>query len=238
MKIPSLSVIIPVYNEERCLARHLMEIVRFLRANVKDFEVIVVDDGSKDQTPNILKRFKDRVVVLRNDPNQGKGFSVKRGFLASSKEWALFTDIDLSTPLEEINNLWQFHRSQDLIFASRSMPGARIIEKQGGLRRMLGRVFPWLVRLLVLPGFYDTQCGFKMMSKKAIQKVCHRQKIGRYGFDVELLLIAKRQGLRLKEVPVTWKNSDRSTLNPFRDPFKMLLELMRIKWNDLKRLYG
>ena len=119
-----ISIIIPAYNEEKRIVPTLNALFSFLEhhQSINKYEVLVVDDGSKDQTPNILKRFKDRVVVLRNDPNQGKGFSVKRGFLASSKEWALFTDIDLSTPLEEINNLWQFHRSQDLIFASRSMP--------------------------------------------------------------------------------------------------------------------
>lgn len=238
MKIPSLSVIIPVYNEERCLAQNLIKILRFLKLNVKDFEVIVVDDGSKDQTPEILKRFEGRIKILRNEPNAGKGFSVKRGFLAALKPWALFMDVDLSTPLEEVKHVWQFHQSFDVIFGSRKAPGARIIERQKGLRQWMGRLFPFLVQLLILPDFLDTQCGFKMMSKKAIEKVCKHQVINRYGFDVELLLIAKRKGLRLKEVPVVWKNSDRSTLNPFRDPFKMLLELLRIKWNDWKGLYG
>ncbi|MEK6962878.1 MAG: dolichyl-phosphate beta-glucosyltransferase [Nanoarchaeota archaeon] len=238
MKILSLSVIIPVYNEERCLAQSLMSTLRFLKVNVKDFEVIVVDDGSRDKTQEILRRFEGRVKVLRNEPNAGKGFSVNRGFLEASKSWALFMDADLSTPLEEIKHAWQFHQSFDLIFGSRKSSGARIIEHQRGLRQWMGRLFPFLVQLLILPDFLDTQCGFKMMSKKAIQKVCPRQRINRFGFDVELLLIAKRQGLRLKEVGVTWKNSDRSTLNPLRDPFKMFWELLKIKWNDWKGLYG
>ena len=160
MKIPSLSIIIPVYNEERCLTKSLDKVLRFLKANVKDFEVIVVDDGSSDSTPEILRRFKEKVRVLRNEPNRGKGFSVKKGFLASSRPWTLFMDADLSTPLDEINHLWPFHRTQDMIFASRSMPGSRIIERQGGFRRTLGRGFSWLGRLLALPGFYDTHLRF------------------------------------------------------------------------------
>ncbi len=238
MRIPSLSVVIPAYNEECCLAQNLIKILHFLRVNVKDFEVIVVDDGSRDRTQEVLKRFEGRVRVLRNEPNAGKGFSVKKGFLAASKSWTLFMDADLSTPLEEVKKVWQFHLSSDVIFGSRKASGARIIEHQTGLRQWMGRLFPFLVQLLILPNFLDTQCGFKLMSKKAIQKVCHRERIDRFGFDVELLLIAKRQGLRLKEVGVTWRNSDRSTLNPFKDPFKMFWELVRIKWNDWKGLYG
>ncbi len=232
MKISHLSVVVPVYNQAHCIAENLSKILDFLKKNVTDYEVIVVDDGSTDATPHLLKRFKNRVKLLRNNPNKGKGYAVKRGLLSSTKSWALFIDSDLSIPIEVIPKLWEVHQANDVILASRAAPGAKILGKKPLLRIALGKLFPCLVQLFVLPGIRDTQCGCKLFNRKAMQTIFKYQTIHRFGFDVEVLLIAKKHSFRLKEVGIVCINSETSTLNPFTHALQMFLELVRIKLND------
>jgi dolichyl-phosphate beta-glucosyltransferase len=235
-----ISIVIPSYNEEKRIGKTLEKVQSFLNKENYDYEILVVNDGSKDKTEEIVKDFSEknsRIKLVNNPGNKGKGYTVKNGMTAAKKEWVLFSDADLSTPIGELRKFKKYTKNYDIIFGSRAMKESHIVVKQPWYRRLPGKIFPILVQLLVLRGIKDTQCGFKMFRKKYVNEILARQTIDGFAFDAELLFIAKQLGLKLKEVPVIWKNDMDSKLDPIKNSITMFLELLQVRMNAFKGKY-
>ncbi|MEW6516880.1 MAG: dolichyl-phosphate beta-glucosyltransferase [candidate division FCPU426 bacterium] len=234
-----VSIVIPAYNEAERLGATLEAVDRFFRVQARSCEVVVVDDGSRDRTAELALAHpfrSGRLRVLRNRRNRGKGASVRRGVAAANGAVVLFSDADLSTPIEELLRLEQaLAGGADVAVASRAVAGSRIEEHQPFYREWMGKSFNRLVQLLVLPGVHDTQCGFKLFRRDAARALFPRLTVPGFGFDVEVLYLARRQGLEIREVPVAWRNSRHSKVSPLRDAWRMLGDLFRILWRHRKR---
>lgn len=226
----SVSVVIPAFRAESCVTATLDAVQSWLESTGLAHEIIVVADGSPDRTAELVRERGRGVQLLQNADNRGKGHSVRRGLLASKMAWGLFMDVDHSTRIENLERFADSAASSDVIIASRRVAGARIVRPQHRIRQALGRTFPYLVRVLALPGIADTQCGFKMFRRDALEAIFTRQTIDRFAFDVEVLLLARRLGLRIAEVPIDWDNPTDSTLRVGRDATRMLLDLFRLTW--------
>ena len=228
-----LSIVVPAYNEEKRLGPSLEKIRGYLAAKPYAAEIIVVDDGSTDRTADIAgAALEGRLPcrVLRREKNRGKGFSVREGVLAAGGQVILFTDADLSTPIEELDKFIQrLEEGFDIVIGSRALPGCDIRVPQAAPRQALGKFFNRLVRLFVLKGCLDTQCGFKMFRRAAAIDVFSRLRTRGFAFDVELLVLAGKLGYRVGEVPVIWCNSPPSRVRIFRSSWQMLRELWRIR---------
>jgi dolichyl-phosphate beta-glucosyltransferase len=229
-----LSIVIPAYNEEKRLNSTLEKINSYLKNKNFEYEIILVDDGSADSTVKIALESelakRGKLILIKNEKNTGKGFSIRRGILASSGEYILFSDSDLSTPIEEFDELFLHIQSgYDIAIGSRSIEGADVRVHQPFYRETMGRVFNFLVQLLVLKGFVDTQCGFKLFRASAAKDIAKELKIDRFGFDVEMLYLAKKKNYKIKEVPVIWLNSPISRVSPVSDSCKMFMDLWRIR---------
>ena len=245
-----LSIVIPAYNEQNRIGRTLDEILRFLKTQTYHAEVIVVDDGSTDET---AQRVSERVEqyhehrhelrVLVNNPNRGKGYSVKRGLTDATGEILLFTDADLSSPITEAPRLVDpiAQGRADVAFGSRALNPELIGVHQPKMRELGGAVFNLCMRTITGLKFKDTQCGFKAFRREAALPVFSLQRIERFGFDPEVLYIAKKQGHRLLEVPVIWDHCEggelQNKLNYVRDSINMFVDLIRIRLNDLVGRY-
>ncbi|HWB21194.1 MAG TPA: dolichyl-phosphate beta-glucosyltransferase [Phycisphaerales bacterium] len=225
-----ISVIIPAYNARRVLQSTLTEVSAFLSANASAYEIIVVDDGSTDSTAEIADAFRPSLTLLKLSQNRGKGHAVKHGMLHSTGDWSIFMDADNSTSITHLTRFAEKTDSADVLIASRRLPSARIVRPQHRIRQALGRTFPYIVRLIALPNVSDTQCGFKMFSRAARQAIFPLQKIDRFAFDVELLLIARKLNLRLAEIPVNWDNPTSSTVRIHIDTIQMLCDVLRARW--------
>jgi dolichyl-phosphate beta-glucosyltransferase len=237
-----LSGVIPAFNEERRIGPTLERILAYLGSGRWTAEVLVVIDGSSDGTADVVRRVNTAVAPVRlldAGVNRGKGSCVRRGMLAACGDLRLFTDADLSTPIEEVERLAQAiaHR-HDVAIGSRRLPGSRITIPQPWWRRAMGRAFAWCVQRAAMPGIHDTQCGFKLFSGDAAARIFPRQQVEGFGFDVEVLWIARRLGLRVAEVPVTWTDDPRSTVRPTVDSLRMLADLVRIRRADRRGAYG
>ena len=240
-----LSVVVPAYNEERRIGPSLARIVTYLAGRPGSAEVLVVIDGSRDHTRDVVRGVTDElhrdvpVRLLDRGTNSGKGASVRHGMLAARGDLRLFSDADLSTPIEEVERLAESIRSgADIAIGSRRLPDSRTDVPQPLPRRIMGGVFSWCARRLAAPGIRDTQCGFKLFTADATARVFARQHIEGFGFDVELLWIAHRLGLRVAEVPVIWDDDPRSTVRPVSDAARMLQDLVRIRLADRRGLYA
>ena len=206
--MPQLSVVIPAFNESARLPATLVRIKEHVERAALSHEILVVDDGSHDDT---AARAQDALQgsgrVLKNERNRGKGFSVRRGMLEARGERRLMSDADLSTPIEELDRLMRrMDEGFDIVIASRALPGANVEVHQSFLRENMGRLFNVLVQALVLPGLFDTQCGFKLFTAQAALEGFSRARLDGFCFDVEVLYAARRRGRRIAEVPVTWRN--------------------------------
>jgi len=232
----SLSIIIPAYNEEKRIPNTIKEILLYMKG--KNFEIIVVDDGSTDNTIEIVKKLKDpKIKILRNIKNRGKGFSVKRGMLNAKKEWALFMDADNATSIKEIKKFKAHTGKYDILIGSRNLKDSIIKIKQPLTRRILGKGFSIIVRVIMFTNIKDTQCGFKMFRKSIIKNIFKKQIINRWGFDVEILQIAKNKKYRIKEIPIIWINDEDSRLRTTSAIKGMLIELLKIRLNDIRGRY-
>jgi len=237
-----LSVIIPAYNEEKRLPKTLREINEYLRKQNFDSEIIVVSDGSTDKTCQVVESLKSQIKNLKlicEKVNRGKGYGVKIGMLNAKGKYRLFTDADNSTPISEIEKFWpEFKKGADVVIASRDKKGAILDPPQPLFRRFVGEVFKYLRKMIVgLWEIEDTQCGFKCFKGEVAEKIFPKCKIERFAFDPEILLIAKKMGFKIKEVPVYWKNDLQSKVK-FKSMIKMLIDLFKIRLNILKREYG
>ena len=238
MPTMQLSVVIPAKNEATRIGETLKRCVDYLRSKKIDYEIIVVDDGSTDETRQETEKFSGQHVKLTPERNnKGKGYSVREGMRASIKDHAMFLDADNSTSIEQLDGFLPHVEHYDLLIASRNLKESTIAIAQPWLRSTLGKAFPLLVRLFAVRGIKDTQCGFKLFNRKAIDEIFSLSRLDRWGFDVELLFIAKRRGFRIKELPVTWKNDAASKLRPFRDALDMFWDLLSIRINSLRGRY-
>ena len=227
-----LSIVIPAYNEEKRIGRYLQSIRNHFKKSHLKIEIIVVDDGSKDRTAVIAK--KSGAKVFTNNPNRGKGYSVKRGMGLAKGNVILFADADGATPITEADKFLRLIESgNDVVIASRSIKGAKLVKKQPWHRMFVGKTFRLLTVVVTGLEFYDTQCGFKMFSKKAAKKVFPKQTIDRWGFDPEILFIAKKYKFKIKETPVSWHDQAGSKVSPIKDGIKMLGELVKVRWNAI-----
>jgi glycosyltransferase involved in cell wall biosynthesis len=242
-----LSIIIPAYNEEKRIGRSLEEILRFVTSRGYSSEVIVVDDGSADRTGEIVAGFIERyrsggheLRLLTNNPNRGKGASVRRGVAAAEGDVILFTDADLSSPITEAPKLVDpiIEGRADVTFGSRAIDRTLIGVRQSIVRDFGGRVFNLLMRTITGLKYKDTQCGFKAFRREVALPVFLAQRIERFGFDPEVLYIANKRGLKLLEVPVVWNHNDDSKVSYFRDSIKMFSDLIYIRLNDLGGRYN
>ena len=236
---PFLSIIIPAHNEENRLPGTLEQVFDFLNQQSFPFEVIVVENGSRDHTYDIAKMFashnKNLHVLHNNQP--GKGLAIRRGIQESIGDYIFFCDADLSMPIEEVSKFIPPQLPDvDIAIASREAPGAvRYNEPQ--YRHITGRVFNTLIRLLVLPGLQDTQCGFKCIRAAVARDIFPYQTLTGWAFDVELLFIARRHGYQLVEIPIDWYFNADSKISVFRDSFRMFLDLLLIRRNARRGLY-
>ena len=201
-----ISIVIPAYNEEKRIKKTLDRCLYYFGSKKISFEIIVVNDGSKDNTSKIVRKYK-KVRLISYFPNQGKGYSVKKGMLASKGDYVLFSDADLSTPIEEIHNLMKYSKDYDVVIASRAVKESKV--ETISSRKFLGRVFNFIANILIVRGIKDTQCGFKLFSKEAARKIFTKQTINGWAFDVEILFLAKKFKYKIKEVGVEWHHVDR-----------------------------
>jgi dolichyl-phosphate beta-glucosyltransferase len=227
----ALSVIVPAFNEQRRIGTTLTALIDYLRQQAWEWEVRVVDDGSRDRTAEVAESFSQgepRVVVQR-EPHRGKGGAVKAGILAARGEYRFICDADLSMPIHEIRRfLPPALKDFDVAIGSREGKAARRIGEPAH-RHVMGRLFNLAVQQLTLPGIEDSQCGFKMFTARAANSIFPRVTVDGWAFDVEVLTVARAQGLRIVQVPIEWRYSHDSQLSMIRDGFGMALELLRIK---------
>lgn len=236
----NLSVVIPAYNEEKRIGNTLSKLVPFLENHpeIDDHEIIIVDDGSKDNTLLQIPK-NEKILVLKNGINRGKGYSVKTGVLNAKHDLILFMDSDMATPLGELDTLSQaiLHDGHDISIASRNIDPSRSIVKQPKYRQLAGSFFPKLAALISGLDFKDTQCGFKLMKAEPAKKIFSRLTIDRFAFDVEMLYLAKKYGYKVAEMPATWIDQKGSTVHFFRDSWRMFRDLWKIRINDLSGKY-
>jgi glycosyltransferase involved in cell wall biosynthesis len=233
----SISIIIPAYNEEKRLPATLLKVREYLDAAKWDFaEILVVDDGSRDGTPQVATGAGVR--LLRNPGNRGKGYSVKHGMLEAKGEWCLFTDADLSSPIGELEKLWSAAQRAGARVAvgSRAVDRSLVGVHQSPLREFSGRIFNLAMRLVTGLPFKDTQCGFKLFESQAAREVFSRQQLDGFGFDVEVLFIARKLNYKSIEVPVRWDNVEGTKVSLFLGVAAFLDPLL-VRWNAIKGKY-
>lgn len=237
---PELSIIVPSFNEELRLPASLEKISAYIREKRPNTEVIVVDDGSKDRTAEVAESWRDRIPglrVLSNGINRGKGFSVRHGSLEAHGDVILFTDADLSSPIEEAEKLFAALQSHDVAIGSRAVDRSLIEVHESLFREFAGIIFNKIVRLILRLPFVDTQCGFKAFRRERCRIIFEQQTIERFGFDPELLYLARHHGLSTKEVPVRWAHSPATKVSMMRDSVQMFLDVVVIRWNALRGRY-
>ncbi len=242
MPAPFYSIIIPAYNEAERIGASLDRILSYIAESRWSAELIVVNDGSSDNSSQVVQEYSRRnpiIRVLENPGNRGKGYSVRNGMLNASGQVVLFTDADLSSPIEEANKLFAVieNGEADVAIGSRYLRSELQTRKQPLHRRMLGRAFNVALRTILGLSYVDTQCGFKAFNRKAVTTIFPNMKIERWGFDPEILFLARRYGLRVAEVPVSWAHDHRSKISPMRDGTRMLGELLRVRMNSVGGKY-
>jgi dolichyl-phosphate beta-glucosyltransferase len=243
---PLLSVVIPAYNEQGRLGLTLQKISSYLTAAGHVFEIIVIDDHSEDATGQVVADFgrshpvEGAVRLLSNSENRGKGFSIRRGMLAASGAFALMTDADLSTPIEELEKLEQsvIDGKGDIAFGSRDVEGSVVAVRQSWFRENSGKIFNRMVRVITGLPYRDTQCGFKLFRMSSCRAIFEVQQIDNFSFDVELLFIARKWGLVVKEVPVVWRHSPGSKVRFLTDAPRMFAGLLRIRRLESQGCYS
>jgi len=229
-----LTIVIPAYNEEHRILSTLLEICCYVKINgVASYEVLVVDDGSLDRTSEVVATFAQsnpNIQLITLQQNKGKGFAVKTGILAATKEFVLFTDADGSTPIAEVERLFSEmnHHKADIAIGSRAKPSSVTHVEARSSRKFIGRIFNLAANLIAVPGIMDTQCGFKLFKREVGKRVFEKQRFERFSFDIEILRIAQRAGYKIVEVPVNWHHVTGSKVNVVKDGLRMLFDTVKI----------
>jgi dolichyl-phosphate beta-glucosyltransferase len=235
------SIIIPAFNESQRIVRTLNRVLSYIAEQGWDAELIVVNDGSRDDTAEIVRHYAEKNAMMRlieNPGNRGKGYSVRNGMLNALGEILLFSDADLSSPIEEAPKLFQaIANGADVAIGSRWLRTDLQIERQPWERQLFGRVFNLILRVVLGLKFKDTQCGFKAFSREAAKTIFPLQRIERWGFDPELVFLAEKHGFGVMEVPVQWAHDEKSRIKPLRDGTRMFFEVLQIRWNALTGAY-
>ena len=238
---PTVSIVVPAFNEAARIGGSIRKIDAFVSRSPLSFEVIVVDDGSIDGTDTIVKQAGVKGLrLIRNNENHGKGYSVRQGVLAASGQYVLFTDADLSAPIEEVTKLLDvaLDGRADIVIGSRKMDESFIEKHQSAFREFGALVFNWMVWLLLGLRLQDTQCGFKLFHRQRSRRIFEKQTTWGFGFDPELLFLAARHGLTIRETPVRWSHSEGSKVKFLRDGTRMFLDLVRIRCNAIMGRYS
>jgi dolichyl-phosphate beta-glucosyltransferase len=237
---PELTIVIPSFNEELRLPATLADISAYIRASKRETEVIVVDDGSTDRTADVANSFRGeipRLRVIANKKNRGKGYSVRHGMLEAHGRIVLFTDADLSAPIDETDKLLAALADHDVAIGSRALNRRLISVHQSVFREYAGIIFNFIVRAILRLPFVDTQCGFKAFRRDCCRVIFEQQRIERFGFDPELLYLARHHGLSAAEIPVRWAHSPATKVSMWRDSIQMFLDVFIIRWNALAGKY-
>src|SRR5262249_7735676 len=236
------SIIIPAYNEGARLGRTLDRVLAYVSDQRWDAEVIVVNDGSRDRTADLVREYAQRhprLRLLENPGNHGKGYSVRNGMLNAKGEILLFSDADLSSPIEEAPKLLAaLQAGADVAIGSRWLRPELQTQRQSLLRQFYGRLFNLALRMLLGLNFKDTHCGFTGFTRRAAQKIFPLQRIERWGFDPELLYLSRRSGFKVVEVPVAWAHAEGTRISPLRDGMKMFGEVLKVRWNAATDKYS
>jgi dolichyl-phosphate beta-glucosyltransferase len=229
---PELSVVIPAYNEAKRIAPSLRQALDYLKRRGTPYELLVVDDGSRDDTVAVASTFAgEGVRIVRHERNRGKGAAVRTGLLASRGRKVLLTDADFSTPIEEVEKLERrLVNGTPLVIGSRGLKESDIRQRQPIYREMMGRTFNLLIRIFGVRGFRDTQCGFKLAQGEQGRKLASELKIDGFAYDVELIWLARRKGWGVAEVGVVWVNSPDSRVDPIRSSFSMLRDVLLMRF--------
>ena len=226
---PYLSLIIPAYNEGSRIAANVETVRAFLETLGKPYEIIVVDDGSTDRTGELLTKLQG-VKTISYQPNHGKGYAVRQGVIASRGDFVAFSDADLSAPISELAKLFAaIESSADIAIGSRALPDSQLVIHQPRYRELGGKALNLIIRMLAVPGIMDTQCGFKLFKGEVARQVFAKCILCGWGFDVEVLYLARKIGCRIAEVPVRWSHSADSRIRPFRAGLEVLADTLRIR---------
>jgi glycosyltransferase involved in cell wall biosynthesis len=238
---PMVSIVIPAFNEAERIGESIRKVTEYVRQSRLSIEVIVVDDGSTDATRDIVRaNAQDSLRLIENGKNQGKGHSVRQGVVNATGTWVLFTDADLSAPIEELPKLFDvaIKEDADIVVGSRAVDRSYIEKHQNRVRELGGIFFNVMVRLFLGLKLSDTQCGFKLFKRDRTQAVFEKQTTRGFGFDPEILFIAAKRGLKIREVPVRWSHSEGSKVSFLRDGTRMFADLVRIRWNYILGKYS
>lgn len=238
-----VSIIIPVYNEAKRIEKTVEQVFEYMRLQECRYEILIVDDGSSDDTSTIIKRLQKKYDAVRSvayHENKGKGYAVRQGMMAAAGEYIFFMDADGSTPVETIDTMLPLLQkgSTDIVVGSRNMHGSKREVTQPLYRRLLGKIGTLLIRLLLLPGITDSQCGFKGFARKAAKDIFSSATVDRWGFDFEILAIGRLRGYRIQEVPVNWLDSAGSRMRPIRGALSTLYELLLVKYGMVRGIYA
>jgi dolichyl-phosphate beta-glucosyltransferase len=230
-----LSIVIPVYNEEKRVINTLNTIIAYFSDKKVDYEIITVNDGSNDDSYKILNDYASvhpQIKVVSYTSNKGKGYAVKQGVAQAHGKYILFSDADLSTPIAEYEHLKKvMNEGFDIVIGSRTVASSKVKIHQPIYRELMGKTFNLFIKMLVISKFNDTQCGFKLFKHEVAKKLFSQQRIKHFAFDVEILYLALKQGYKIKEEGVEWLNSKGSRVSPIKDSIKMLLDLIYIKFS-------
>jgi len=226
-----LSIIVPIYNEKNILIKNINEIYNYFN-NKFEFEIIIVNDGSKDGSDKILSKLKiNNLTIISNKVNKGKGYSILKGITESKGELILFTDADLSTPINEFNKLMtKYKKGYDLVIGSRSKNNSNVKIRQSLLRIIMGKIFNFFIKFFLGLQYQDTQCGFKLFNAKKIKLISKMCKVNRFCIDVEILFLAKKLNYNVFEQGVIWINDTSSSVNVFFDSLNMFVDLIKIRF--------
>ena len=235
-----VSVVIPAYNEEGRIGETLKSIHSYFHGKSLTWQIIVVNDGSTDNTAEVLDTIREEItdlIVISDSPNQGKGYAVKRGVEASRGEFILFADADNSTPIEELEKFYPHLIDNKVVIGSRYLSESNVVVRQPWHRAIIGRIGNMLIQFLLLEGVKDTQCGFKAFQHDAAIEIFSRMRMNGFGFDIEILAIARLLNFSIREVPVSWYNSPESRVRPVKDALRTFGEVIHIKLNLLGSRY-
>jgi glycosyltransferase involved in cell wall biosynthesis len=238
---PMVSIVIPVFNEASRIGNSIQKIDEFRQKTSHSVEIIVVDDGSTDGTVEVIQSYqRSAIKVFRNPENHGKGYSVRQGVLSATGTYVLFTDADLSAPIEEMEKLLDIalREGVEIVIGSRAVNRNYIEKHQSSFRELGGILFNRMVRLLLGLKVHDTQCGFKLFHREKMRRIFEKQTTPGFGFDPEILFMAQRRQFRIREVPVRWSHSEGSKVHFLRDGIRMFSDLIRIRWNFITGKYS